>query len=137
LQKSSNTYFSSLLATYKQSTTDYDIDQIYEMAANSFYSQPIVYTHEDSVNIDAAFNFYFYGVKNTSEKDLYTKYGSSNAVAVTFSKILSDRAGVGFTTWAHTAAKVPVYSIGRKGSYFSGSIDNTDFHRKIIEIMGW
>jgi alkaline phosphatase len=137
MQKSSVTLFSELLDTYKQSTTNYDINHVYEMAASSFYTNPITYTHEDSIKISEAFDFYFLGQKNFTEKELYTKFGSSNAVAIAFSKILSDRAGVGFTTWSHTAAKVPVYTIGRKGPYFSGSLDNTDFNRKIVEIMGW
>jgi len=137
LQKSSIVYFSELLADYKQSTTVYDINHVYEMAQTNFYNQPVVFTGEDSVNVSDAFNLYFYGLKNGSEKELYAKYGSSNAVAVVFGKILSDRAGVGFTTWAHTAAKVPVYSIGQKSVYFSGNMDNTGFNNRIKDIMGW
>ena len=63
-----------------------------------------------------------------TDSELYSAYGSSNPVAVTFSKILSDRAGVGFTTWAHTAAKVPVYSTGLKSLYFTGAMDNTSYN---------
>lgn len=137
LQKCSVSYFAGLLSAYKQSTTVYELSYVTDLAMTDFFNQPLNLTSEDSVRITEAFNYYFNGVTNMTDSELYSAYGSSNPVAVTFSKILSDRAGVGFTTWAHTAAKVPVYSTGLKSLYFTGGMDNTGFHKRLVDFMGW
>ena len=50
-------------------------------------------------------------------------------------RILNRKAGVGWTTGAHTAAFVPVYAIGAGAQEFAGSQDNTDIPRKIFRLM--
>ncbi len=44
------------------------------------------------------------------------------------------RAGIGWTTGAHTALPVPVFAIGRGAENFAGFYDNTDIPKKIIKI---
>ncbi len=136
-QKCSTGYFEGLLSNYKQSTTVYELSYVMNLAQTYFFNQPITFTGEDSTRITNSFDYYFNGITHLTDTELYAAYGSSNAVAVTFSKIISDHAGVGFTTWSHTAAKVPVYSIGRKSVYFTGGMDNTGFNQRLVEFMNW
>jgi alkaline phosphatase len=48
--------------------------------------------------------------------------------------ILNMKAGIGWTTKAHTAMPVEVLAIGRGAETFSGFYDNTDVAKKIIQI---
>lgn len=47
-------------------------------------------------------------------------------------KKLNDAAGIGWTTYSHTGAPVPVYAIGKGAGRFSGRFDNTDIKGKIL-----
>ena len=40
---------------------------------------------------------------------------------------------VSFSSKDHTTAKVPVYSRGPRAKLFTGRMDNTDIHKKIIK----
>ncbi len=40
---------------------------------------------------------------------------------------------VRWSSYRHTAARVPVYAIGKDAERFSGEMDNTDFFRKILD----
>jgi alkaline phosphatase len=136
-QKISVVEFASIVKTYKQTHSVYNISDIYELASNSFYNQVPIYTANDSLKITEAFNYYFTGSCSYTSEEILDHFGSENPVAITFATILSDKAGVGFTTWSHTASLVPVYAIGCKSAWFSGHIDNTGFHRRIRDFMGW
>ncbi|MDI9535337.1 MAG: alkaline phosphatase [Bacteroidota bacterium] len=47
------------------------------------------------------------------------------------------KAGVGFTTWAHTAAAVPVFAVGVGADRFGGAIDNTEIKKILLELVEW
>jgi alkaline phosphatase len=51
-------------------------------------------------------------------------------------RILADKAGIGWSSTAHTCVNVPVYAIGTGSEKFSGCIDNTDIPKLIGELMG-
>ncbi len=71
-------------------------------------------------------------------KELYhIRYGGYSPLPVTYGGILNRRAGVGFTTWKHTAGPVPVYAIGEGAEIFSGQMDNTDIPKKIMQLAGY
>lgn len=65
------------------------------------------------------------------------KYGSADPIAVTSVKILNEMAGIGWTTYSHTASHVPLYAKGIGSQEFSGQIDNTDVPRRISKLMGF
>ncbi|MDX9770838.1 MAG: alkaline phosphatase [Tenuifilaceae bacterium] len=65
------------------------------------------------------------------------KYGSADPIAVTSVKILNEMAGIGWTTYSHTASHVPLYAIGAGQDKFNGQIDNTDVPRIIAQVMGF
>ncbi|MFW6124237.1 MAG: alkaline phosphatase [Acidobacteriota bacterium] len=50
-------------------------------------------------------------------------------------KILNKKAGVSWTTGGHTAAPVPVFSIGKGYEKFVGTYDNTGLFKKMIKVM--
>lgn len=68
--------------------------------------------------------------------EAYAKYGGYYPLAVTATRILSNKAGVAWTTWSHTGIPVPVFAIGAGAEKFDGYYDNTDIPKKIAEAMG-
>ncbi len=49
--------------------------------------------------------------------------------------LVSSKAGIGWTTGAHTGINVPVYAIGVGAGQFTGYIDNTDIPSFIEAVM--
>lgn len=64
------------------------------------------------------------------------KYGSNDPMAVTSVRILNHMAGIGWTSFSHTASHVPVYANGSGQNLFSGQMDNTDIPKSIAKAMG-
>lgn len=74
--------------------------------------------------------------KRNKDPHSYLLYGTYEPFSVTVTHILNQRAGIGWTTYAHTGVAVPVYAQGVGGEAFQGSYDNTDVAKKIMAIMG-
>ncbi|SDE90731.1 alkaline phosphatase [Sporomusa acidovorans] len=66
----------------------------------------------------------------------YLLYGPYEPFSVTVTHILNQKAGIGWTTYAHTGVAVPVFAQGVGGDLFQGYYDNTDIAKKIMNIMG-
>jgi alkaline phosphatase len=64
------------------------------------------------------------------------EYGGYNPLTVTLVHILAEKAGIGWTTFYHTAALVPVYAAGADSELFSGAYDDTDIFNKLVTICG-
>ncbi len=62
-------------------------------------------------------------------------YGSYNPLSVTITHILNHRAGIGWTSYSHTAVPVPVLAGGARSSQFDGYYDNTDLAKKLAAAM--
>lgn len=63
-------------------------------------------------------------------------WGRYHPVSWTAIRILSDKAGVGWTSPAHTAIPVPVYAWGTGAEAFGGRMDNTDIAHRLRRAMG-
>ena len=63
-------------------------------------------------------------------------YGGYDPLTVTITHILDNKAGVGWTTFVHTGAPVPVYAMGAGAELFVGSYDNTDIFDKLAKACG-
>jgi len=59
---------------------------------------------------------------------------STDTFTAAVTGILNMKAGIGWTSKAHTALPVEVFAIGRGAETFSGFYDNTDVAKKIIQI---
>ena len=67
-------------------------------------------------------------------KKQYTDiYGGKNPMVVCALKMLACKAGVGWTSYAHTAAAVPVYAIGVGTENFANMRDNTQITQFILQ----
>ncbi len=70
----------------------------------------------------------------TTETELL--YGGYDPLSVTLTHIINNKAGVGWTSYAHTGTPVAVYATGVGAEIFGGSYDNTDIFKKLMEVCG-
>lgn len=72
-------------------------------------------------------------------KDDYTflLYGGYEPLAVKLTTILNNKAGIGWTSYAHTGVPVQTSAIGIGSESFNGYYDQTDIYSKMIEIAGF
>jgi len=73
---------------------------------------------------------------HTSDEDRLL-YGTYNPLSVTLTHLLNRKAGIGWTSYSHTAVPVPVFAIGVGSRIFDGYYENYEVARKIAEIMGF
>ncbi|WP_312812508.1 alkaline phosphatase [Sedimentibacter sp.] len=69
----------------------------------------------------------------TKNEETALLYGGYNPLSVTLTHILNNKAGIGWTSYAHTGVPVPVYSTGAKADLFNGAYDNTEVYYKLAE----
>jgi alkaline phosphatase len=71
----------------------------------------------------------------SSEQPKYTKYVPS-WVHYALGSIESERAKIGWTSFAHTAQPVITYAVGPGEEEFAGFYDNTDVAKKMAKLLG-
>ncbi|MBN1974641.1 MAG: alkaline phosphatase [Sedimentisphaerales bacterium] len=73
------------------------------------------------------------GSRIVSSEEDYLLYGGYDALTVTCTHILNNLAGLGWTSYSHTAIPVPVFS---NDARFNGYYDNTMIPHKIADSIG-
>lgn len=74
--------------------------------------------------------------KRSSDDEAMLLYGGYDPLSVTLTHIINNKAGIGWTSYAHTGTPVPVYAYGAGAELFGGSYDNTDIYKKLAELTG-
>ncbi|MBN2777185.1 MAG: alkaline phosphatase [Bacteroidales bacterium] len=136
-QKMSMYQFSTHISDYKESNNTYSLSEILNLANELLFETPLDFTDDEIEQIQCAFDYYFYKKTSYNKTELYNLYGDYNPIGIIFIKILQNRASVGFTSWSHTAASVPVFSVGVGSEKLTGNIDNTEFNKILKDLMNW
>ncbi len=76
------------------------------------------------------------GNRKSGKDESKLLYGGYEPLTVTLTHILNNKAGIGWTSYAHTGGLVPVFAYGADAQSFSGSYDNTDIFAKLVDICG-
>lgn len=76
-----------------------------------------------------------YDAKMTKNDQFYLLYGSYDPFTVTACHILSHKAGIGWTSYSHTAVPIPIRSIGVGAKLFTGFFDNTDIPKSLMKLI--
>ncbi len=130
-------YFMNLdrIANYKESIEDklqkaYTGDRaaFYKHISDKFALNDL--TTVEKAKIESAMDFV-----DSGKKDSAGAWGGYDPVAMAVSHITSQRAGVYWTSYAHTATQLPVSSIGVDSATFGGFGDNTDVAKKLAAVM--
>lgn len=90
---------------------------------------------DDLSNIEEAAQLYGLDHLTASEKEQLKDVKDKKAAASVFSKLLANRANLGFTTGGHTGEDVFLYSYGPKKP--QGLLDNTDIAKTMAKAMGF
>jgi alkaline phosphatase len=76
------------------------------------------------------------GMSEMDSDAKHVLYGGGSPLAATATRILNNRAGLGWTTWSHTGAYVPVYAIGQGHELFNGYYHISEIPQRIRRAMG-
>ena len=63
-------------------------------------------------------------------------YGGYEPFSMAVSHIMNNKAGLSYTSYAHTGLQIPVYALGVGAENFSGLYDNTDIFNRTMQVMG-
>jgi len=86
--------------------------------------------------VDAAYAREMFGASaNTAEED-WELYGGHHPFSVIVTRIVANRAGMGWTSFMHTAAPVPVLAGGARAEAFAGQYENTEIAHRLADAMG-
>ena len=61
-------------------------------------------------------------------------YGGYSPISVTLTHIINNKAGIGWTSYAHTGLPVPVYAYGEGAELFVGAYDNTEVALRLMDL---
>lgn len=79
--------------------------------------------------------YVLYGSGSYTTADGVKVSGSYNPLSMTITHIINNRAGIGWTSYSHTAVPVPVLADGASAEMFDGFYDNTDLAHKVAAAM--
>ncbi|MGL5543763.1 MAG: alkaline phosphatase [Cetobacterium sp.] len=89
-------------------------------------------TAEEKQNIEKAMK-----IEDSKDRKVITNtYGGYAPTAIAVAHIISQRAGLQWTSFAHTATQVPLSAKGKTSENFVGFKDNTDVAKEIATSMG-
>ena len=71
----------------------------------------------------------------TKDQEYSALYSGYDPLTATAQHILGSLAGIGWTTWDHTASPVATSAIGVGAESFDGYYDNTDIFKKIVSVI--
>ena len=71
---------------------------------------------------------------NTDGYEESLLYGGYSPISVTLTHIINNKAGIGWTSYAHTGLPVPVYAYGEGAEAFIGSYDNTEVALRLMDL---
>ncbi|MGI5918217.1 MAG: alkaline phosphatase [Christensenellales bacterium] len=103
-------------------------------AASKAKSKALVLSSREYGLIEDAFAATKGGSAGDERADLL--YGGYDPLTVTLTRILAGKAGVGWTTYAHTGLPVPVYAMGAGAELMGGSYHNTEIFSRLVQAMG-
>lgn len=132
-QRISQSYLANKLEEFYNNGS-LDFSALIEFLDNKFFNEDFSLTPKERARINSAY-IHTKNPSTISDSELYTLYKGYCPVAYTCSDIINRRAAVGFTTGYHTAAAVPVFSIGVGSERFAGYLDNTEIALILRQIL--
>lgn len=139
-QKMSFVAFDEYVAKEKAAGT-FDFDRLMEMVEEEFgLTAPgtdndvpaLVMNEYEYAKLQKAYEDDRTGNTDGYEESLL--YGGYNPISITLTHIINNKAGIGWTSYAHTGLPVPVYAFGEGAEVFGGAYDNTEVAKKLFAL---
>ena len=123
----------AILGLYNEFGKKMQWEQVKQMLQTQlgFYKEVEITAKEDA-KLQTAFK----NLKKGKAKTEKTLYNNINELGGTAVAILNKKAKLGWTSYSHTAANVPVFAIGVGAELFTGWYDNTEIMQRILEVAG-
>ncbi len=149
-QKMSYVAFDSLISGMKKSNPALTFEDVLPVVKENFgliapsdsdaaveANKPFVLTDYEYTKLEAAFaESMLPKSERSTDTEAQLLYGGYDPLSVTLTHIINNKAGIGWTSYAHTGVPVAVYAYGAGSELFEGSYDNTDIFKKLVEVCG-
>ncbi len=138
-QTCSNEIVSKEMAKFKQQRTPFKKIYPYLKKWYGFdSSKELKLNKYELADLKKALSDYYNNIHNTEAENpmIECAYGPYNPVATVAARILAHKAGLGWTTYSHTALPCPARAIGVGADAFYGYYDNTELPQKIMKMYG-
>ena len=110
-QKMSMSKFGTIIKKQTKNEENVAPKDYTELASKYFMGIDMNFSSEEQAILNEGYSA-INAKSNRAKDEAKSKYNGNNPMAYAFCQIMNRRASVGFTTNAHTCAKVPVYAIG-------------------------
>jgi len=140
-QNISNDGFTELVKNYKKNNVgNYKLEDGMALVENHFglgdKEKGLELSNFEKDQLKNAFEQSMINKKELKKDDQFLLlYGNYNPLTTTACHILSQKAGIGWTSFSHTATPIPVRAIGIGSELFSGYYDNTDMAKNIFRLL--
>lgn len=129
--------YSEKVAEMKKNNTVYrlmleDVEANYGLTITP--EKEMTLTRTERKNIESAYTLSVRSGRRPAGAHLL--YGKYDPLTVVLTRIMNNKAGIDYTTFAHTGEKIPVYAMGNGAERFSGLYDNTQIFHRMMEVMG-
>lgn len=133
-QKISQAALSGKISGLFAKNPDVEERKVHQLVMDKFFADGFVLNDKETEKLNTAILHYKKPemISNVKRRYLYRGYCP---ISFTCTKIINQRASVGFTTGEHTAAAVPIFSVGTGSKLFGSYLDNTDIPLRIIELL--
>jgi alkaline phosphatase len=147
-QKVSYSLFKDILADMLEENPGLSLSDVMPVVGQYFglYSQSNASQAESDALVLSSYEYSliedaFAESKNESgshadEDQMELLYGGYDPLTMTLTRILNNKAGIGWTTYAHTGLPVPLYATGAGASLFDGAYDNTEIFSRLAQALG-
>ena len=120
-QKMSMSKFGTIIKKQTKNEDNVSLKEYTDLASKYFMGIEMDFSADEQAILNEAYAA-INAKSNRAKDEAKSKYNGNNPMAYAFCQIMNRRASVGFTTNAHTCAKVPVYAVGTT----TPILDNTE-----------
>lgn len=120
-QKMSMSKFGTIIKKQTKNEENVSLKEYTDLASKYFMGIEMDFSADEQAILNEAYAA-INAKSNRAKDEAKSKYNGNNPMAYAFCQIMNRRASVGFTTNAHTCAKVPVYAVGTT----TPILDNTE-----------
>ena len=109
------------------------VEELYGLTTKE--GEALSLTATDVENLRKAWNVAM-GTQEIDKAEASLLYGGYNPFSMAVSHIMNNKAGLSYTSYAHTGLQIPVYAYGVGAEKFSGLYDNTGIFTRTMDAMG-
>lgn len=137
-QKTSFTAFDDVISELKANNATFEdalakVEECYGLTTRE--GEALTLTDTDVESLRKAWNVAM-GTQEIDSAESNLLYGGYNPFSMAVSHIMNNKAGLSYTSYAHTGLQIPVYAWGVGAENFSGLYDNTGIFTRTMNVMG-